>query len=196
MQDLRNTATVSLFGGITTSVQQPTSRLGRPSFLSLAALLVACAGELPTTPQSPQASASLASMSASATRSAGGRCTTAFIAGAPVAGLLPLEITGVCQIRHLGRTTMTATQTVSLIDGSAQNLTTYTAANGDKLYTRWDGQVVSPPGPDIVFVGTETYLGGTGRFAGASGSSWLEGTAYLAGPTGTGEYTAKGSITF
>ena len=91
---------------------------------------------------------------------------------------------------------MTATQTVSLINGSAQNFTTYTAANGDELYTRWDGQVISPPGPDIVFVGTETYLGGTGRFAGASGSSWLEGTSYLAGSTGPGEYTTDGSITF
>ena len=68
------------------------------------------------------------------------------------------------------------------------------AANGDELYTRWDGQVISPPGPEAVFVGPETYLGGTGRFANASGSSWLEGTASVI--TSTGAYTTKGSITY
>ena len=91
---------------------------------------------------------------------------------------------------------MTAVQTVNLVTGVAQNFTTYTAANGDQLHTRWDGQVISPPGPVAVFVGPETYLGGTGRFAHASGSSWLEGTATLTGLTGTGAYTTEGSISY
>ncbi|MEO6525861.1 MAG: hypothetical protein ABIP93_04495 [Gemmatimonadaceae bacterium] len=173
------------------------SRARRPLLVSTIALLSACAGDSPTMPSSSLSSASLAanrSAGALATRAMGGTCTTTLVADFSVPGVLRLQIAGECRLEHLGRTTMTAVQTVSLVDGSAQNFTTYTAANGDELYTRWDGQVISPPGPEAVFVGTETYVGGTGRFAGASGSSWLEGTATLIGLTG--EYTTKGSITY
>ncbi|MEO7502328.1 MAG: hypothetical protein ABIW94_06795 [Gemmatimonadaceae bacterium] len=85
---------------------------------------------------------------------------------------------------------MAAIQTVNVLTGELNNTTTYTAANGDQLTTTFAG--TDPLGGDIEFTGLETYTGGTGRFANATGESFLQGSATGA----TGEFTSKGSITF
>jgi endonuclease/exonuclease/phosphatase family metal-dependent hydrolase len=76
--------------------------------------------------------------------------------------------------------------------------TTYTAPNGDQLYTTHTG--IATPTPDglgVTLAGTETAAGGTGRFAGASGSAAITGTSFLAGPNaGTGSYDLLGTISF
>jgi hypothetical protein len=174
--------------------------------LSLFALAVAtaCAGENPTGPES---TASLLANNAAApviTRVAGGTCNTTITVVAPFPDFTPgafqpilnLDILGVCNLRHLGLTTGVTTQTVNLLTGQFDNFTTYTAANGDVVVGVVDGHTVFNNGVDVIFEGVETYVSGTGRFAGVSGSSDVKGTAHLTGLTGVGEFTTEGSITF
>lgn len=172
------------------------SRTRNTLVLTLLALSSACSGDGPTGPAG--ASSLLADKAAHAVgpRPAGGRCVTAFNVVGGDAQSFTLAITAVCNLKHLGHTTLVATETVGLVDGALVNSSTYTAANGDKLTSTFAGQVISPPGPDVVFIGTETYTGGTGRFHGASGSSAIEGTATLHGTSGTGQYTITGTITY
>ena len=149
--------------------------------LTMLALATACTGESVTAPVE---------------RLAGGHCVTTVTVVGSDSTSLTLGISGVCDLEQLGHTTMVATQTVSTLNGAIINSTTYTAANGDKLTSAFAGQATSPPGPDVVFTGTETYKSGTGRFQVVSGSSALDGTATLSGATGTGQYTTKGTIKY
>lgn len=167
------------------------------ALLALSASTAACAADNPTSPDSVVA---LNSLNAPVTRPAGGTCLPQVTVVAPFPGptqpILNLSIEGVCTLRHLGLTTMQITETVDFSTGIILNATAYTAANGDVLNSTFVGTLLSPPGPDAVFEGTETYVGGTGRFVNVSGSSFLEGTAHLVGLTGTGQYTTIGTITY
>jgi hypothetical protein len=131
-------------------------------------------------------------------------CTVADTVVAPYPGptqpIMTLAIGGTCRISHIGRATMHATQIVNLAAGTISNTTTYTAPNGDQLITQFvsgAGQSTFD-GTNATFEGTETYVGGTGRFANASGSSDLVGSAVLSPATGlgVGEYVAIGTITY
>jgi len=172
------------------------SHLRNTLVLTALALSTACAGDGATEPAANVSPLEARTTDAMGSRPAGGRCATTITVVGGSETSIALAISGTCNLGHLGRTTMVAAQTVSLVDGGIVNSTTYTAASGDKLLSSFAGQVVSPPGPDVTFTGTETYHGGTGRFEGASGSSALEGTATLGGPAGTGEYTTKGAIKY
>jgi hypothetical protein len=168
---------------------------------SILALTIGCAGgDGPTSLVATSAPSTSSAASGQVTRPAGGRCTTDITVVATRPGyVLSLDMTGVCQLAHLGRTTMVIAQDFAA-DGSIVNSTTHTAANGDLLLSAW----YSAPGEsttdgiNAVFAGTETYVGGTGRFADVSGSSRVQGTAVLSLATGafTGEYTTHGTITY
>ena len=58
----------------------------------------------------------------------------------------------------------------TVFDASATAI--YTAANGDELHATFTGQLNFATG---VITATVTYVGGTGRFAGATGSATLSG---------------------
>ena len=169
------------------------SRNTTPLLLPLLALSLGCAGEVATGPDA--GSALLDNQSAPITRPAGGSCTTT-VTVVTTEPPLTLAIEGVCQLQHLGRTTMVTEERVDLTTGLATNDTRYTAANGDVLLTRFEGHITAANGPDVAFEGTETYLGGTGRFSDATGVSALVGSAVLPGLTGTGAYTTTGTISF
>ena len=62
-----------------------------------------------------------------------------------------------------------------------------------RLLAHWTGTSTSV-GPDVTFSGPETYVGGTGRFADASGSAWISGTASFV--TNTGRFTAEGTLSY
>jgi hypothetical protein len=69
-----------------------------------------------------------------------------------------------------------------------------TAANGDKVFGTYRGQVFPTGDPSVIrFEDPGVITGGTGRFAGASGTVTQSGVANLA----TGEYkgTLSGSVT-
>jgi hypothetical protein len=67
---------------------------------------------------------------------------------------------------------------------------TYTAANGDQLYAVFTGQLNGVTGK---FTATVTYVGGTGRFANASGTATLSGQLL---PGGSIEVAVKGTIDY
>ena len=76
-----------------------------------------------------------------------------------------------------------------------ENVTTYTAANGDTLDVSFSGTaLINLQSGDVRFIGTETFVGGSGRFARATGSADLAGTASIF--TNLGSFTAEGSIAY
>jgi len=82
---------------------------------------------------------------------------------------------------YLGHYTVTGIVVVDVRDATATGIFTITAANGDKLFTTMTGYVVDPLSPNET-VDTHTVTGGTGLFAGATGSWVLDSHfAYLFG---------------
>ena len=72
---------------------------------------------------------------------------------------------------QLGRFTATFTATVTLSKGSATGSITFTAANGDRLDAAFLGQGTPTTEPNVASIEEiATINGGTGRFAGATGT--------------------------
>jgi hypothetical protein len=172
------------------------------SVLLIPAFIVACSDGPPTAPENAAVGARSAAAAITSTpaRPFGGRCDTEITILEPLSGdppnLLRLHIEYLCQLQHLGRTTAIAEQIViftSPTTATASNTTTYTAANGDQLFSRWTGTSTGA-GSEITFSGPETFIGGTGRFADASGSSWISGTASFV--TRTAQFTAEGTLSY
>jgi hypothetical protein len=76
---------------------------------------------------------------------------------------------------HLGRFTMTYNSVVDLTNLAGSGSAELTAANGDRILTAVVGQAAPTEDPNVLSI-VEIYVitGGTGRFAGASGSFVLE----------------------
>jgi hypothetical protein len=128
-----------------------------------------------------------------------GSCLASFV----FVGENTLAMNGTCQLTHLGLTTWTAVQTLSIGPGGVQQIvndTTYRAANGDLLYGHFSGTGTQVDPVRLTFTGTETYTGGTGHFAGVSGHATVTGGATFTGfvpvPSGTGFWTTSGTIDY
>jgi hypothetical protein len=67
---------------------------------------------------------------------------------------------------------------------------TYTAANGDQLHATFAGTLNGATG---VITATVTYVGGTGRFASATGSANLSAQSF---PDGSIQVAVKGTIDY
>ena len=169
-----------------------------PLLLPLALLGSACASDSPAGPDESAVLDGHLAVVQPMPRPAGGSCVTTVMPAGFAFPYLTIAIDGVGNLRHLGRATMHATQVIDVTTGLFSNETTYTAANGDELYTTFAGVPTSPPGSlDITFDGTETFVGGTGRFASATGTTVAEGSATLApDQSGVGEYRMEGWITY
>ena len=106
----------------------------------------------------------------------------------------PNDFVGAGNATHLGaynevgtvQFSPTADPTVLQLNASS----TYTAANGDKLYALFTGHLNGLTG---VITATVTYVGGTGRFTNASGTATL--SAQLL-PGGSLEVAIKGTIDY
>ena len=136
------------------------------------------------------------------TRAAGGTCALTADAVAPLPFTPPLfepiihlQIAGVCNLQHMGRTTVVATEEIDLVTGVVTNTATWTAANGDQIVSQFTGQGVTD-GVDATFAGVITYVSGTGRFQGVSGTLDLAGSSHFDGLAAVGEYRMNGSITY
>ena len=113
----------------------------------------------------------------------------------PVAGILSTRVEGEGQATHLGRFTVTGDVVVDVATGIPHGTWTLTAANGDRLFLTMTGHGIDPTHG----FGAFTVVGGTGRFAGATGS--YEQIITFAVPRGTSEsipYTdvLEGTIAF
>ena len=84
---------------------------------------------------------------------------------------------------HLGRFTMDYSHRVNLLTLSGIGTATFTAANGDTFTTTVQGTATPTSSPTAFTVAeTHTITGGTGRFAGASGSFVVTRTVDFADP--------------
>jgi len=89
-----------------------------------------------------------------------------------------LDATG--NATHLGLFAVRASWTVTMA-GAIETSSTWTAANGDELFTRFTRRGVFVP-PVATFTETHTITGGTGRFATASGTFTVVQTRGLSMP--------------
>lgn len=154
-------------------------------------LLAACAGDITTA--DPAALQSAQSTLVSTTIPFVGRCETSFVfIGEPT-----FTINSVCQMRGIGRVTGVMLQTLDFSQTATTGLIgisssiVYTTPNGDQLFATFAG-TGSQTGPDIQLSGVETFVGGTGRFAGTSGSGTSDGAASVL--TSTGYYSTTGTL--
>ena len=112
--------------------------------------------------------------------------------------LLHVTVNGRGQATYVGRTTaFTDDQLVNLIDGSGSATYTLTGVNGDTLVL---ALAVQPGGTinvdgGVLFSGSYTITGGTGRFNGATGSGVFGGSAlFLTETGGVGAFAVVGTI--
>jgi hypothetical protein len=98
--------------------------------------------------------------------------------------IMLVNTTGGGTASHLGRFTVTWEFTVNLEDVTGIGSAHFVAANGDSLYTTSTAtaEVDVTPGVNRV-TETHTVTGGTGRFAGASGTFTLVRLAHVDGTT-------------
>lgn len=101
---------------------------------------------------------------------------------------------GSCQLSELGRTAFFGVQQINFAAGTQSGQRTFTAANGDVLRAVHVG-TSTPIGPGLIsFQATLTFVGGTGRFASATGQARGWGVANLA--TRTSVATFEGSLSY
>ena len=158
----------------------------------VAATLIGCADGARTVaaPDAPRLSRSVVT-----SRPIGGECTTTFV---PPAFPPPLTFqqvdVGTCQLSHLGRVAIYSLQDINIVTGTQTSVVyTYTAANGDILRAVNVG-TNTPNGAGVRFSATTTFVGGTGRFAHATGEGHIEGSASFI--TNTATYTLDGWIAY
>jgi len=105
---------------------------------------------------------------------------------------ITLDITGDCHLSHLGLTTTVGVETLGR---PLRAVHTFTTANGDLLYTTTVGQAtLKPDFSGVMFSNIETVVGGTGRFANASGTATRIGQSNFS--DGSGTWEIKGTLTY
>ena len=123
--------------------------------------------------------------------------TTVFFDDTCVPGPVTCVVTteSTAKITHVGKAAVTSEGEITiffaegctLLDGvtpgavfRAKGTSEIVAANGDRLFGTYENQgCAGPPGGDIgtALVGSQTITGGTGRFAGATGSTTVDAVA-------------------
>jgi hypothetical protein len=103
-----------------------------------------------------------------------------------------LDREGTGTATYLGRYTEHVTMVINIPTLSSTGTATFTAANGDHLLATVAGQATRTSPTTLSIVEVYTITGGTGRFAGATGSFTLEST--LDQTTGVSTGTLGGSI--
>ena len=112
--------------------------------------------------------------------------------------ILHVTVTGKGQATYMGSAkAFTDDQVSNLIDGNGSATYTLRAPNGKTLVL---ALVVQPGGTlnvegGVIFSGTYTIIGGTGRFSGTTGSGVFAGSAlFLTETDGVGSFTLVGSL--
>jgi len=104
-------------------------------------------------------------------------------------GTLMVDGSGIGQATELGRFAMTYQVAVDLGTGGSVGTASFVAANGDSFSTTIIGQGTPTPDPTIAMIEeVETITGGTGRFAGATGSFTLHRVVSLVTGASTGSF--------
>jgi hypothetical protein len=173
----------------------------RPNPLTAIAMLslAACSSADFTT--APSAGSGPTTARAPVARPLSGTCTTVVSRLVPP----PVEVQHIeytCRISHLGLTRAILTQQVDVATGALSSNGTFVAATGDQLTASFTGTAVlsftDPTEATVTFQGTQHLSAGTGRFADATGTADLAGTAAinLITGAGTGEFTLEGTLQY
>ena len=86
-----------------------------------------------------------------------------------------VDIEGTGKATHLGKFTVDIPHVVNRANRTAIGSYQFTAANGDTLSADFTGQATPTATPGVLYIEeTATITGGTGRFAGATGSFTVE----------------------
>lgn len=108
---------------------------------------------------------------------------------------------GTGQASHLGAVTLNATDCITLNPSTGtfsfrEGMFTLTAANGDQLTAKYEGELVptSPTSSVYIVDGEYEIIGGTGRFSDAEGKGTLSGALDL--HTNQGKFIASGTLTY
>jgi hypothetical protein len=92
---------------------------------------------------------------------------------APPVVLVDIEASG--NATELGQFELDIPHVVDPVNRTAIGTYAFTAANGDTLYAKFSGQATPTAVPGVLYIEeTATITGGTGRFAGATGSFTVE----------------------
>ncbi|MGZ8920250.1 MAG: hypothetical protein ACXW3L_04640 [Limisphaerales bacterium] len=109
--------------------------------------------------------------------------------------LLSVDASGSGHASHLGHFTMTSEFDVNFVTLAAGGSAHFIAANGDSVFTEFNGQAIPIEGSDFSsIVQAHTITGGTGRFAGATGSFTVE--RLLNRVTGVSSGSFDGTISY
>ena len=85
--------------------------------------------------------------------------------------LLHVDVEATGKATHLGKFTLDIPHVVNPATRAAVGTYEFTAANGDKVYAEFTGLATPTAIPGVLYIEeTATITGGTGRFAGATGS--------------------------
>jgi hypothetical protein len=89
----------------------------------------------------------------------------------PAPPLLSVLVDATGNATHLGQFTLDIPHFVNPANGTAIGTYEFTAANGDTLIAEFHGVATPTAMPGVLYIEeTATIIGGTGRFAGATGS--------------------------
>jgi hypothetical protein len=109
--------------------------------------------------------------------------------------LLQVDVAAAGNGTHLGKFTLDIPHVVNPATRTAAGSYEFTAANGDKLYADFTGTATPTATPGVLYIEeTATITGGTGRFAGATGSFTGERLYDTAAGTTTGSFEGTLSV--
>ena len=158
----------------------------RPMILAVSVLAAACSDQTSTSPTSPTIAALAQAPSRNATQLPLRGSFTAADRSTVAPPTLQLQGTGEGNATHLGRFSVTMSEVVSMITATGTGTFDLTAANGDRLFVTTAGgeDAFTPPNVSHVTL-VATIVGGTGRFAAATGTFTVERTATINFAAGT-----------
>ena len=172
-------------------------RVSRVPAVLLTVALGACGSDTPapTAISRLTAGADRASTASPVTRPFSGKCEVTFNPPPfPLPPVFEQTDVGTCHFTELGVTAFYGVQTINFAAGTQAGWRTFTAANGDVLRVEHTG-TSGPSGPGLVsFRATSNVVGGTGRFANATGHLSISGVANLI--THVTVSTFEGSISY
>jgi hypothetical protein len=106
---------------------------------------------------------------------------------------LQVDVEAAGKATHLGKFTLDILHIVNAANGTAFGLYEFTTGNGDKVYAKFTGTATPTAIPGVLYIEeTATITGGTGRFAGATGSFTSERLYHRIAGTTVGSF--KGTI--
>ena len=124
----------------------------------------------------------------------------ASFAETPVPGVLTVTTSGAGHASHLGRITLSTTETLDFVTTPGtlvirDGRLVMVAANGDELSWSYEGTASTPDEDgDSSLTGTFVITGGTGRFSGATGGGTFEGSGNAV--TGVATLAYRGTIAY